>query len=222
MQVERVLLIRHGQTDWNMEGRWQGCLPVPLNAIGRAQARALAESLRGRPIRAIYTSDLSRALETAEAVGAAVGVAPIPDERLREFKLGIFEGYRRDELAVKYPREWNAFHEDRWHYVVPDGESRRNLQDRMWAAWEDITANGSGPEVAIVTHGGALGLLLERLFGDAPELHNVRFENTSVTTVERQDDGWRLAEVASAGHLASITDLSAHGEVYSPLETQGL
>lgn len=222
MQVERVLLIRHGQTDWNMEGRWQGCLPTPLNTIGKAQARALGEYLRGRPIGAIFSSDLSRAYDTAALVGAALGLKPIPDERLREFNLGIFQGYRREELAAMYPAEWEAFHADRYNYVVPQGESRRALQERMYAAWLDIIANGHGPEVALVTHGGALGLLLEKLFGDAPELRSVRFENTSVTTVERAGEGWRLAEVAVATHLDTLENLPVDGDIHSPSDHQAL
>lgn len=222
MRIERVLLIRHGQTDWNIEGRWQGCLPVPLNDIGHAQARALADYLKHRPIRAIYSSDLPRALETAAYIGNVLGVQPIPDKRLREFSLGVFEGRRRDELIALYPEEWNAFRTEDMEYVVPNGESRRALQDRMWAAWQDIIANGSGPEVAIVTHGGSLKQLLLRLFGSTPEIQNLRFENTSVTTVERDGQGWRLAEIAVAAHLDHLTEIPVSGDVHTPPDHQAL
>lgn len=222
MHIERVLLIRHGQTDWNMEGRWQGCLPVPLNDIGRAQARALGDYLRGRPIRAVYSSDLPRALETASLIGAPLGISPTPDERLREFHLGVFAGYRRDELVRLYPTEWEAFQTDRWNYVIPQGESRRALQARMYDAWQDITSNGHGPEVALVSHGGGLSLLLQKLFGETPELQNVRLENTSVTTIERDGDGWRLAEIAAVTHLATITEIPVSGDVHSPPDNQSL
>jgi probable phosphoglycerate mutase len=222
LRIERVLLIRHGQTDWNIEGRWQGCMPVPLNEIGRTQARALADYLRNRPIRAIYTSDLPRALETATFVGDVLGLQPIPDKRLREFSLGIFEGRRRDELISLYPEEWSAFRTEDMDYTVPNGESRRALQDRMWAAWQDITSNGHGPEVAIVTHGGSLKQLLVRLFGLTPEIQNLRFENTSVTTIEREGQGWQLAEMAVASHLDSLTELPVSGDVHTPPENQTL
>lgn len=222
MRIERVLLIRHGQTDWNIEGRWQGCMPVPLNEIGRTQARALADYLRNRPIRAIYSSDLPRALETATFVGDVLGLQPIPDKRLREFNLGIFEGRRRDELAVLYPEEWSAFRMEDLDYAVPNGESRRALQERMWSAWQDITANGHGPEVAIVTHGGALKQLLVRLFGLTPEIQHLRFENTSVTTIERDGQGWQLAEMAVASHLDGLTEISVSGDVHTPPENQTL
>lgn len=222
MRIERVLLIRHGQTDWNMEGRWQGCLPIPLNDIGRAQARALGEYLRGRPIRAVYSSDLARALDTATLIGAPLGITPTPDERLREFQLGVFAGHRRDELMALFPNEWDAFHTDHWNYIIPEGESRRALQTRMYAALQDIAANGPGPEVALVSHGGGLGLLLQKLFGETPEIRNIRLENTSVTTIEREGDGWRLAEIAAVTHLAAIRDFPVSGDVHSPPDTQTL
>lgn len=222
MNIERVLLIRHGQTDWNIEGRWQGCLPVSLNDVGRAQARALADYLRGRPIGAIYSSDLPRALETATFIADVLGLQPIPDNRLREFSLGVFEGRRRDELIELYPEEWRAFRTEDADYVVPQGESRRALQNRMWAAWQDITANGGGPEVAIVTHGGSLKQLLLKLFGATPEIQNLRFENTSVTTIERDGQGWQLAEMAVASHLENLTEIPVSGDVHTPPENQTL
>ena len=90
--IERVLLIRHGQTDWNANGRWQGILPIGLNDVGRTQAETLAIYLARRPIGSIYCSPLPRALDTARALGQAVGVVPEVDERLQEFNLGVFQG----------------------------------------------------------------------------------------------------------------------------------
>jgi broad specificity phosphatase PhoE len=197
-------------------------MPVPLNDIGKAQARALGEYLRGRPVSAIVSSDLARALETATLVGDALGITPTTDERLREFHLGIFAGYRRDELAALYPDKWSAFQNDRWDYVIPQGESRRTLQARVYAAWQDIVANGHGPEVALVSHGGSLSLLLLKLFGDGPDMQDLHLENTSVTTIERDGDGWRLAEVAAAGHLVNVRDIPVSGDVHSPLDHQAL
>ncbi|NWG15328.1 MAG: histidine phosphatase family protein [Chloroflexi bacterium] len=222
MGIKRILLIRHGQTDWNMEGRWQGSLPVPLNDIGRAQARALAAHLRESPIRAIYSSDLPRALETAQLLGAALGVQPTPDVRLREFDLGIFQGLKRDEMMARYPAEWASFNADYWDYSIPGGESRRALQRRMWEAWQDVVARDEGPEVAIVSHGGALRLLLLKLFGESPEVSALRLENTSVTAVERNGAGWKLVGAADISHLASLSEDLESGPVNSPPEHQNI
>src|SRR5262245_3515870 len=107
MAVERVLLIRHGQTDWNAAGRWQGFEEIPLNDEGWAQARALAAYLSNQngKINAIYSSDLIRAFQTASAIGEAFKLNPQPDPRWREMNLGIFQKLTRDEITARYPME---------------------------------------------------------------------------------------------------------------------
>lgn len=201
VRMERALLVRHGQTDWNAEGRWQGQIPTDLNADGHAQAQALARSLHGRPIGSIISSDLPRAYQTAEAIGQVVGVAPQADEQWREFHLGIFQGHTRQEIETHFPYEWAAFRADYWGYVVPGGESRRALQSRVFAAWTALTDHAKGPEVVIVSHGGSIRMLLAALFEGDSALSQLHIENTSVTVVERDGAGWRLADVASTDHL---------------------
>lgn len=202
MSLKRVLLIRHGQTDWNIQGRWQGYEPVPLNAEGLQQARALAASLMNRPIGSIYTSDLPRALQTAAAIGEVVGIEPVTDIRLREFHLGIFQGHTREQMIEKFPAEWASFEADYWNYTIPNGESRRMMQDRIYAAWEHIIAEASGPEAVIVTHGGSIRVLLLKLFTDiAEQLDAIHVRNTSLTILEREQDTWQLRELAVVNHL---------------------
>lgn len=96
------------------------------------------------------------------------------------------------------------------------------MQARMWQAWQDVTANGAGPEVAIVSHGGSIKLLLVKLFGDTPEMHNVRLENTSVTTVTRDGQGWKLSEAAAIAHLEGLEDTLFSAPVHSPPEHQNI
>lgn len=195
------MLVRHGQTDWNVDGRWQGILPVGLNTVGRAQARALAEHLQGQPISALYSSDLPRAHQTAMAIGDVFGLQPKLDERWREFSLGIFEGLTREEIQTNYPDEWHQFRENYWDYVVPGGESRRLFQSRLYAAWRDLIAAENGSETVVVTHGGSIKLLLLRLFEGRPELNDLHIENTSITTLEKRDNGWQLRSLAAVPHL---------------------
>jgi broad specificity phosphatase PhoE len=201
VRIERVLLVRHGQTDWNVTGRWQGSEPVPLNGDGWAQARALAEYLRDRPIKAIYSSDLPRAWQTAVTIGQALGIDPRADPRWQEFNLGIFQGYTREEMQIRFPMEWEQFRENYWDYVVPQGESRRMFQNRVYAAWKDMIAESTGPEVLVVSHGGSIKHLLLKLFEDDPTIHEVHIENTSVTTLERHGEHWQLTGVAAIPHL---------------------
>jgi probable phosphoglycerate mutase len=200
-QIERVLLIRHGQTDWNVDGRWQGTLPIGLNDIGRSQARALATYLARRQIGSIYTSHLPRALDTALAIGETIGVTPQTDERLQEFNLGVFQGLTREEINQHYPNEWRDFEADYWNYRVTNGESRRALQTRAHDVFQHIVAHATGPEVAIVSHGGTIRTLLLRLFAGAPELNHFHLENTSLTTIAREGNRWRLHELAAVPHL---------------------
>ena len=98
-----ILLVRHGETDWNLERRWQGHIDRPLNDVGRAQARALADRLDSEPFAAVYSSDLARARETAEIVAAAHGLPVHLDPRLREADVGEWSGLTADEIERRYP-----------------------------------------------------------------------------------------------------------------------
>jgi broad specificity phosphatase PhoE len=200
-QIERMLLIRHGQTDWNVDGRWQGTLPIGLNDIGRTQARSLATYLARRQIGSIYSSHLPRAFDTASAIGEIIGVVPRTDERLQEFNLGVFQGLTREQISQQYPNEWRDFETDYWNYAVTNGESRRALQSRAHDVFQHIVENAMGPEVVIVSHGGTIRMLLLKLFDGAPELNHFHVENTSFTTIERDGDRWRLHELAVIPHL---------------------
>jgi broad specificity phosphatase PhoE len=136
------------------------------------------------------------------AIGEAVGVQPQTDEQWREFDLGIFQGHTRDEMLSLYPQEWAAFEADYWEYLIPMGESRRQLQERVVRAWETAIATSIGPEVVIVSHGGSIKMLLLKMFADrVPDLDAAHIGNTSITTIERHEHSWHLAEIGSVSHL---------------------
>jgi len=142
-----LLLIRHGETDWNAEHRWQGHADVPLNARGREQAKALAEELAPEGVDAIYASDLSRARDTAEIVGARLGVPVVVDPDLREIDVGSREGLTGEEVG---DRPW-------------DGEAHENHGDRILRAVRTIAERHPGGRVAVVSHGGSLRRIQEHL-----------------------------------------------------------
>jgi broad specificity phosphatase PhoE len=202
--IEQVMLIRHGETDWNVARRWQGQAVVPLNPTGLAQAQALADHLSCHPVDMIHSSDLSRAWDTALMVGTAMGVAPSPDPLWREFSFGIFQGLTRDEIQEKYPAEYARFQQDMWDYTIPNGESRRDLQNRAFQAWQALVAQPAGTQAIVVSHGGTIRLLLERLFTDDPRLKGLFLPNTSITTLERQNGSWQLAELATMPHWSKL------------------
>ncbi len=198
----RVLCVRHGETDWNAVKRWQGHAPVPLNDTGLAQSAALGRYLshNGFQVDALYSSDLRRAMQTAHAIAAALGLTIHTDERLREIDLGNWQGLTHDEVAA-WDGDRFALYQENWRAVpTPNGESRLQLQARARAAFDDITARHYGQTIALVSHGGTLGMLIESLFGiiERPSL-----TNTSLTLLERDrpDSAWTLAKVAWSPHL---------------------
>lgn len=211
MTVERIYLIRHGQTDWNADGRWQGHEQIPLNEDGIMQARALAAYLRHHPVSRIYSSDLVRALKTAEIVGEALGLTPIVDVRLRELHLGVLQGLTRAQIEQQHPQELEGFARDYLGYRVTKGESRLELQQRAYAAFEQAAADKHGSEAAMVMHGGTIKMLLMKLFADHPEVSTTHLDNTSITTVERNGGGWHLVQIGATPHLDhTMSDKDEH------------
>jgi broad specificity phosphatase PhoE len=203
MPPERILLIRHGETDWNAEGRWQGFASTELNSVGRAQAAALAAFLAQRPISAIYSSDLPRTWQTALPLARALGLQPQADPRWREINLGRFQGLTRAEMLEQYPDEMTARSADMWGYTYPEGESRRDLQNRAYAAWQSVLKNTlDGHEVAIVSHGGTIKTLLWKLFGEDDARLEAPIPNTSITTLEAVDGAYLLRAVGEIPHLS--------------------
>jgi broad specificity phosphatase PhoE len=146
--VTTILLARHGETDWNRDGIWQGWADPPLNETGRAQARELAEQLRHVPFDAVHASDLRRASETAKIVAAPHGVPVIADAGLREIDIGSWSGLTRAEIEQRFPDGER-----------PDGETRDEHAARVLAAVERIARANTGRRVLLVTHGGTMRAL---------------------------------------------------------------
>jgi broad specificity phosphatase PhoE len=153
--VTTLLLVRHGETDWNRELRIQGSSDTELNETGRAQARALAQELESQRVDAVYSSDLRRARETAELVAAGHEVVVRLDPDLRERSFGSWEGLTRSEIAERFP--------DLEHH---DGETDEQVRGRVLAAIGRIVAAHPGEEVLVVSHGGALNALWHHAFGE--------------------------------------------------------
>lgn len=204
MQRKKILLIRHGETDWNAERRWQGQYQdIPLNAAGRAQAQALARYLSAQPVDAIFSSDLIRTWETATILGAGLGITPQADSRWREVHVGLFQGHTGPELQTLYPDHWQAFSTRSNDYRFPEGESWQEVARRALAAFHELAAHPDYHSVAVVSHGGTLRTLLTELFQDSPEVNHLRFGNTSITTLRANGKGWELTEIGATPHLSA-------------------
>ncbi len=162
----RLLLVRHGVTDWNRERRWQGHTDIPLNDEGRAQAGKVAERLKDEGITALYTSDLQRAAETADTIGRALGVDAVRTTAFREISLGELEGTapspdtHRGEAVSETARNGGP--------LAPGAEAFETLEARLVEGYRAICDAHAGETVGIVSHGGALRTLIAHLVGIAP------------------------------------------------------
>ena len=159
MAATTLVLVRHGETDWNRDGRIQGQTDVPLNDRGREQARQLAEELVGSEFDAVYASDLARARETAEIVAARTGLPVILDADLRELDFGAWEGLTAVEIRARWPgafEQWATVGLDRYD----GGESHDQLAARVLAAARRLAATHQGEQILLVAHGGPLRALL--------------------------------------------------------------
>lgn len=154
--ITRVLVIRHGETAWNRVSRIQGHTDIPLNDKGRWQADRLGAALADEPLTAVYSSDLQRAHETAEALARACGVAVRPDAQLRERHFGEMEGLTHDEIAARWPegaRRWRARDPE---FGPPGGETLQDFYARCIAAASRLATAHAGQTIALVAHGGVL------------------------------------------------------------------
>ena len=160
--MTEILLIRHGETDWNVDQRLQGHLDIGLNAEGRRQVLALGAALAGEGIDAVFASDLQRARDTAQAIAAAAGLTVALDAGLRERCFGAFEGLRHVEIEQRYPeayRQWRAREPDaRFPAGERQAETMREFYQRSVQAVQRVLG-GAHRKVAIVTHGGVLECL---------------------------------------------------------------
>ena len=155
-----ILLIRHGETDWNTEKRLQGHLDIGLNAEGQRQATALGQALLNQPLDAIYSSDLQRAKHTAQAIATPRGMTVQTDVGLRERCYGAFEGLRHGDISERYPQEFAAWRAREMDARYPDGqnvaETLREFSARALKAITGIASRSQHKKIAIVTHGGVL------------------------------------------------------------------
>lgn len=201
MPVKRVMFIRPGETEWNKNGRWQGQVAVPLNAHGQTQVERLAQFLVPINLDALYSSDLRRAKDTAETIKQKTGVRLTYDQRLRERSMGEWQGLTQNEVVEWYPQEYERVLNDPENYQIPGGEARRQVADRVRAAFDDIVARG-GETIGIVSHTTAIRSLLNDLVpaSNPPST----FKNMSVTTIMHDGENWKIAQFDDVTHLEGM------------------
>ncbi len=185
----------------------QGHLDSPLTATGIAQAQALARSLKGQHFSALYSSDLGRAYQTAQYIAEVISLEILVDFRLREKKLGIFQGFTRQELEEKYPQAFKNY-QNSPDYVVPEGESTRQFFDRCIICCNEIARQHPEQRVLIVTHGGVLNQFFRYVLDiplEAPRKFSIF--NTSLNVFSYQNGTWTLESWGNLGHLQFLRTL---------------
>ncbi|MCB0911438.1 MAG: histidine phosphatase family protein [Propionibacteriaceae bacterium] len=195
MSAARVVLLRHGVTDWNDGGRFQGQADVPLNDVGRAQAAAVAEVLAGQGINRVYASDLGRAQETARIVAARCGLPVTTDPRLQEVNVGSWSGQSMDEIGAAVPDFWPALREGRDFRRSPEGETATEAGQRVALALLEVAEAAADGEVLLaVGHGLSLrvgALLLMGLDYSYARLFRGLL-NCHWTVLEPGGEHWRM------------------------------
>jgi probable phosphoglycerate mutase len=201
----RFCIIRHGETDWNVEKRIQGQTDIPLNENGRAQAMAMAFNAAHYNFTAVYSSDLARARVTAEAVAAGRSLEVVAMPRLRERNYGIFQEITALEAEKRYP-EGYAYYKDRdLDYDFENGESLNNFAIRVMDAFNWLARHHNGHVIAVVCHAGLLDVIYRKATGRP--LHTPRdfiIPNCALNWFHHDGKGWHLDAWDDHHHLARV------------------
>lgn len=202
----RLLIVRHGQTDWNISGRFQGQTDIPLNATGHKQAHSLARRLAAEPLAAIYASDLQRAWLTADTIHQALprdGRCPlIAEPRLREMCFGEWEGLTYNEIQERCPGLLRRWESDLEHISPPAGETLLDMAARVQSAYQVILAAHPGRSVLLVAHGGPLQTLIAQALGMPPgRFWQIHLSNASLSELNVYSEGAIINQLNSTHHL---------------------
>jgi probable phosphoglycerate mutase len=203
MQRTQLIIVRHGQTEWNIAGIRQGHLDSCLTSKGLAQAKALAQRLAQERFSALYSSDLGRAVQTAMAIADLTGHEIVTDARLRERHLGIFQGLNAGQISEKYPEERRLLRTIGPDYVIPGGESMRQQVERNVSYLNDLASKHVGETIVVVTHGGVVSGFFRHTLAiplDAPR--RFEFVNAGINVFFREDENWMLLTWGDVSHLA--------------------
>ena len=201
--MTRIIFVRHGQTEWNLKGKYQGQTDVPLSKEGIAQAHKLAENFPTKRLDAIYSSDLSRAMETARIAAGKFGLEVQEEPAFREVNFGEWEGLSYEEIATRWPKVAGDFFRRPDALSIPGGETFQVLQERAIKRISGIVDASEGQTVAVFAHGAILRTVLcHALHMPLAYLWAIRQSNTAVSIVA-YEDGWSSVELMnSTAHLS--------------------
>ncbi|ALT78485.1 histidine phosphatase family protein [Paucibacter sp. KCTC 42545] len=200
-----VLAVRHGETAWNRAARIQGQLDIPLNEQGLAQAQCLAQALQDEAVDVIYSSDLLRARQTAQAVASLKGLPLILDARLRERAFGVFEGLTWNEIAQRWPAQSEAWRKREPDFGAEGGETLSDFYQRSVAAMTALAAAHPGQTILVLSHGGVLDCLhraSRRLSLAAPR--SWKLGNAAINRLLYSPEGFNVIGWNDDSHLENL------------------
>ena len=203
--MTELILLRHGETDWNRELRFQGHVDVALNATGLEQARRLARRLARETVHRLYASDLLRAQQTARPVAQQLGLASVIDPALREQSFGRVDGMKVDDIKAQHPQAWEGWLRFQEDFCMPDGETTRQFHARVMDAVYRLVAAHPGETLVVVTHGGVLDMIYRtaRSLGlSGPRQSEI--PNAGLNRVRVHEAGIDILDWADVAHLADL------------------
>ena len=201
--MTEIIIIRHGETEWNKLGRFQGHSDVPLSPEGRTQAEALGRNLAIEQADAIYASDLTRTMETAAPLAARFGLEVIPDPLLRELNFGAWEGRNFQDVNAACPDAMKHFYNDPEHVDIPGSEPFPDFQKRVAGRVREIVVEQRGKRVIIVSHGASIRILLADILAmPIRSIWPISQLNTAVNRIRFEDDGFAVVTLMNdTAHL---------------------
>ncbi len=202
-----MLLIRHGETDWNRELRFQGQVDVPLNATGHEQALRLGMRLASEAVHRLYSSDLVRTVQTASPAGERLALPGMADRALREQAFGVIDGMSVPDIQRDHPDIWARWLDFDPDYAPPGGETQRQFHDRVMGAMARLAHAHGGQRLVIVTHGGVLDILYRVATG--MPLGGPRQCDIPNAGINRLRTDGRRVDIVSWGEVEHLADLPA-------------
>lgn len=213
--MTRIILVRHGETTWNIEGRYQGQEDTPLSERGLQQGRLLAEGLRHIPIDMAISSPLQRSWQTCSFCAGLHDLPVTADERLKEINHGCWEGVLAQDIARQYPKEFALWHTQPHLVQMPGGgESLEDVRRRARAAFDDYARLYPGKTVLVAAHDAVNKAVICDLLGMGLEhFWQIKQDNTCINVLEHNDGSWRAVLLNSTMHM---------GYLFSGIEQAGL
>lgn len=203
-----LILVRHGETDWNRTGRCQGVADIELNNNGRKQVRELAESLKNLDIAAVYSSDLRRALETARVIARHHSISVSIDEDLREMNQGELEGLMFSEIRERYVHVLKEWRESPETLILPSGESLLEVQRRAWKAFEKVHRRHAGETVVAVSHNLTITTLLCKITGVGLKgFRNFNLQAASKNIIVSRNGNIEVDVLNDVSHLSPVESI---------------